>query len=111
MPTRYHSESDYENHQRAAQLHDQAAEAHRTAAAHYGENDRGTEREQSRRALEHSRQAYFCAQSVHDDVSSERGYELFENDGTPSPDDDLWKIRAYSDDMPGDVWFSNKEWL
>jgi hypothetical protein len=39
MSTRYNHGSHYENHQRAAELHDQAAHAHRAAAEHRGKQD------------------------------------------------------------------------
>ena len=57
MSTRYDG-SHYENHQRAAELHDIAAHAHRTAAEHHGKQDHQIGQERSRQALEHSLDAY-----------------------------------------------------
>ena len=54
MSTRYNNGSHYENHQRAAELHDGAAHAHRSAAEQRGKQDHLTGQEQSRQALEHS---------------------------------------------------------
>ena len=39
MSTRYNNGSHYENHQRAAELHDAAAHAHRTGAEQHGKQD------------------------------------------------------------------------
>jgi hypothetical protein len=50
MSTRYNSGSHYENHQRAAELHDLAAHAHRSALQH-GQQDHETGHEHSRQAL------------------------------------------------------------
>jgi hypothetical protein len=52
MSTRYNNGSHYENHQRAAELHDGAAHAHRVGEEH-GKRDHLTAHEQSRQALEH----------------------------------------------------------
>ena len=57
MSTRYNNGSHYENHQRAAELHDGAAHAHRVAQQH-GKQDHLTGHEQSRQALEHSQTAH-----------------------------------------------------
>ena len=53
MSTRYNNGSHYENHQRAAELHDGAAHAHRVGEEH-GKQEHLTGHESSRRALEHS---------------------------------------------------------
>ena len=52
MSTRYNNGSHYENHQRAAELHDGSAHAHRSAAEQRGKQDHLTGQEQSRQALE-----------------------------------------------------------
>ena len=57
MSTRYNNGSHYENHQRAAELHDLAAHAHR-AAQQSGKQDHETGHELSRQALEHSLAAH-----------------------------------------------------
>lgn len=53
MSTRYNNGSHYENHQRAAELHDGAAHAHLSSEQH-GKQDHLTGHEHSRQALEHS---------------------------------------------------------
>jgi hypothetical protein len=46
------------SHQRAAELHDLAAHAHRAAAAHHGKEDHQTAHEHSKQALEYSNKAH-----------------------------------------------------
>ena len=58
MSTRYKNGSHYENHQRAAELHEAAAHAHLTAEQHAGQQDHPTGHERSRQALEHSGEAH-----------------------------------------------------
>jgi hypothetical protein len=53
MSTRYNDGSHYENHQRATELQNGAAHAHRVGEQH-GKQDHLTGHEQSRQALEHS---------------------------------------------------------
>ena len=57
MSTRYNNGSHYQNHQRAAELHDAAAHAHRVAGRQ-DQQDHLTGHERSRIALEHSRTAH-----------------------------------------------------
>ena len=57
MSTRYNDGSHYENHQRAAELHDGAAHAHRVAEVQ-GKQDHLTPHELTRQALEHSQNAH-----------------------------------------------------
>jgi hypothetical protein len=58
MSTRYNNGSHYENHQRAAELHDLAAHAHRTAEERRGKQDHLADSELSRQLLEHSENAH-----------------------------------------------------
>ena len=92
MSTRYNNGSHYENHQRAAELHDVAAHAHRVAEQH-GQPDHLTGHEHSRQALEHSQNAYLHSQATsafgHDDIAA-LAHELWQARGCPegSPDED-----------------------
>ena len=63
MSTRYNNGSHYENHQRAAELHDAAAHAHRAAGQH-GQQEHLTDHEQSRLALERSKDAHRHSQEA-----------------------------------------------
>ena len=55
----------HEEHRRAAELHELAAAAHRTAAEHNEKGDVTTAVWHSERALEYSDQAYKLAQEAH----------------------------------------------
>lgn len=55
----------HEEHRRAAELHELAATAHRTAAEHNEKGDYTTEIWHSQRALEYSEQAYKLAKEAH----------------------------------------------
>jgi hypothetical protein len=57
MSTRYNNGSHYENHPKAAEMHDLAAHAHRSASQH-GQEEHLTDHERSRQALEHSAAAF-----------------------------------------------------
>jgi hypothetical protein len=54
-----------DSHQRAAELHELAAHAHRTAAVHHGKEDHATGHELSRQALEHATKAFALSQQAH----------------------------------------------
>ena len=54
-----------DSHQKAAEYHDLAAHAHRTAAAHYEKGEHQTGHEHSRQALDHSQRAYEAAQEAY----------------------------------------------
>jgi hypothetical protein len=56
--------SHYQNQQRAAELHDLAAHAHRAAAEERGKQDHLTGHERSRQALEHTDRAHLHTQKV-----------------------------------------------
>jgi hypothetical protein len=92
MSTRYNNGSHYENHQRAAELHNVAAHAHRVAEQH-GQQDHLTGHEHSRQALEHSDKAHVLSEAAstfgHDDISA-LAHELWQARGCPegSPDED-----------------------
>ena len=63
MSTRYNNGSHYENHQRAAELHDAAAHAHRVGE-HQGKQDHLTGHEHSRQALVDSQEAHEQTQTA-----------------------------------------------
>jgi len=54
------------SHYRAAELHEQAAHAHRAAAVHHGKEDHLTGHELSRQALEHANMAFKGSQEAHE---------------------------------------------
>ena len=98
MSTRYNNGSHYENHQRAAELHDVAAHAHRTAHEQSGKLDHLTGPQHSREALEHSRRAH--ERTVHGDATfghneiAARAYEIWQNRGCPEGSSEADWFRA-----------------
>ena len=62
-----------DSHQRAAELHELAAHAHRAAAVHHDKQDHLSGQEQSRQALEHSMLAFNWSQ--HANHQSEKATE------------------------------------
>jgi len=106
MSTRYNNGSHYENHPRAAELHDGAAHAHRVASVTHEKQDHQTGHELSRQALEHSREAHKQTRHIHDESADGHGnlghediagvaYALWEARGCPvgSPDEDWFHAR------------------
>jgi hypothetical protein len=90
MSTRFNNGSHYENHQRAAELHDLAAHAHRSADDHRGKQDHLTGAEHSRQALEHSQAAHeHTFQTIHGVATfghneiAARAHEIWQSKGCP----------------------------
>src|SRR5580700_6163303 len=90
MSTRYNNGSHYENHQRAAELHDLAAHAHRVAEQH-GKQDHLTGHEYSRQALEHSQEAHQHTEGL----AARRGISSFAHTEIAALAYDLWARRGY----------------
>jgi hypothetical protein len=100
MSTRYNNGSHYENHQRAAELHDVAAHAHRSAEEHRGQQDHLTGAEHSRQALEHSEDAHGhtfrthqgAAPFGHQEIAA-RAHAIWQSKGCPegSADEDWFR--------------------
>ena len=100
MSTRYNDASHYENHQRAAELHDGAAHAHRVAEQQ-GKQEHLTGHELSRQASEHhASHDHQAAPTVghgiaafgHAEIAA-RAYELWQERGSPegSPEEDWFR--------------------
>jgi hypothetical protein len=100
MSTRYNNGSHYENHQRAAELHDLAAHAHRAAEQH-GKQDHLTGHEHSRQALEHSQQAH---EHTHK-LSSEHGIITTSQQDIAALAYELWVGRGRPEGSPEQDWF------
>jgi hypothetical protein len=99
MSTRYNNGSHYENHQRAAELHDLAAHAHRAAEQH-GQQEHETGHEHSRQALEHSQAAHRQTQlSV-----NRHGIETFGHREIAELAHRLWQARGCPDGSPEEDW-------
>jgi hypothetical protein len=100
MSTRYDNGSHYENHQRAAELHDGAAHAHRVAEQQ-GKQDHLTGHEHSKQALEHSQQAHQHTQAA----ASGLGVTEFGHDEIAALANELWHARGCPEGSPEEDWF------
>jgi len=106
MSTRYNDGSHYENHQRAAELHDAAAHAHRVAEQH-GNQDHLTGHEHSRQALEHSENAHQHTQAA----SNRHGIATFGHNDIAALAYHLWQARGCPDGSSEEDWFHAAEEL
>jgi hypothetical protein len=100
MSTRYNSGSHYENHQRAAELQDGAAHAHRVGEEH-GKEEHLTGHERSRQNAEHSGDAAVHSQTAttgHDAVA-------FGHDEIAAFAHELWVARSCPEGSPEEDWF------
>jgi hypothetical protein len=94
MSTRYNNGSHYENHQRAAELHDGAAHAHRAGEQH-GKQEHLTGHEQSRQALEHHPSP----------TDSGVGHFEFGHEEIGALARELWKARGCPKGSPEEDWY------
>ncbi len=111
MSTRYNNGSHYENHRRAAELHDAAAHAHSVAEQH-GKQDHLTGQEHSRRALELSHAAHQHTQAA----SAGHGVlghntAAFGHADLAALAHELWQARGCPDGSPEEDWFHAAEQL
>jgi hypothetical protein len=106
MSTRYNDGSHYENHQRAAELQDGAAHAHRVAEQQ-GKQDHLTGQEHSRQALEHSQDAHEQTQAP----TIGHGIAAFGHDDIAALARELWQARGCPDGSPQEDWFRAVEEL
>jgi hypothetical protein len=106
MSTHQHNGSHYENHQRAAELHDEAAHAHRAAEQH-GQQDHLTGNELSRQALEHSQKAHQHSQ----EITVGHGIAAFGHDEIAALAQEFWQARGCPEGSPQEDWFRAVEEL
>jgi len=104
MSTRYNDGSHYENHQRAAELHDGAAHAHRVGEQQ-GKQDHLTGHEHSRQSMEHTPGARQHNQPA-GDVSADFGHE-----DIAARAYELWYARGCPQGSPRQDWFRALEEL
>ena len=98
------------DHYRAAELHDFAAHAHRVAAESHDNKDHLTGHEQSRRALEHSGQAFQLTQQVFRESSGHPAVAK-EFDKTAILAHQLWCERGCPEGSPDVDWHLASEQL
>lgn len=99
MSTRYNNGTPYENHQRAAELHDSAAHAHRVAEQ-LGNQDHLTGHEHSRQALEHSQDAHLDTKPA----TAGHGIAAFRHAEIAALAYELWQARGCPDGSPEEDW-------
>ena len=109
MSTRYNNGSHYENHQRAAELHDGAAHAHRVAEQH-GKPDL-TGGEHSRLALEHSQIAHERTAQMNQTGLGEHASSSFGHTDIAALAHELWIGRGCPEGSPDEDWFHAAEEL
>jgi hypothetical protein len=112
MSTRYNDGSHYENHQRAAELHDGAAHAHRVGEQH-GKQDHLTGHEHSRQAPEHSRDAFLGLADYQQIHLAATGHPIatFGHDDIAALAHELWRARGCPDGSPEQDWFQAQKEL
>jgi hypothetical protein len=106
MSTRYNDGSHYENHQRAAELHDVAAHAHRVGEQQ-GKEEHLTGQEHSRQALEHSEDAHRLTQAA----TVGHGIIAFGHADIAALANELWHARGCPEGSPQEDWFHAVEEL
>jgi hypothetical protein len=102
MSTRYNDGSHYENHQRAAELQDVGAHAHRTADEQRGKQDHITGHEHSRQALEHSHAAH---------ERTEHGAPTFGHNEIAARAHQIWEAKGCPEGSSEEDWFQAAEEL
>jgi hypothetical protein len=106
MSTRHNNGSHYENHQRAAELEDEAAHVHRVGEQQ-GKQDHLTGQEHSRQALEHSEAAHQHPQAA----KVGHGIAAFGHDDIAALARELWQARGCPAGSPQEDWFHAVEEL
>jgi len=93
VSTRFNDGSHYENHPRAAELHEGAEHAHR-AAEHSGQQEHLTSHEHSRQEQEH-----------HPHQQSQReGTHMFNHEDIAALAHEFWQARGCPDGSPDVDW-------
>jgi hypothetical protein len=105
MSTRYNNGSHYENHQRAAELHDNSAHVHRQAAETHEKQDHQTRQEHSRHALEHSQKAHQNTKDLLPKTVNEHGVAIFGHEDVAALAHRLWQARGCPDGSADEDWF------
>ena len=106
MSTRYNDGSHYENHQRASELHDGAAHAHRVAEQQ-GKPEHLTGPELSRQGQEHSQ----TPRQNTDVTTVGHGVTAFGHSDIAALAYELWQARGCPDGSSEEDWFRAAEIL
>jgi hypothetical protein len=105
MSTSHDQGSHYDNHQRAAELHDLAAHAHRVAEQH-GKQEHLTGPEHSRQSQERSQQTPQRTQAA-----AAHGIAAFGHADIAALAYQLWEARGCPEGSPQEDWFHAAEQL
>ena len=108
MSTSHDNGSHYDNHRRAAEMHDKAAHMHRAASASRDHQDHATGHEETRRALEHSHEAYQRTELTHQVAAQQ--HRLTDSD-ISAVAYELWVARGCPEGSPEHDWEHAKERL
>jgi hypothetical protein len=92
--------SQYENHQRATELHDVAAHAHRVGEQH-GKQEHLTGQEHSRQEFEHAQDAHSHSQTA----TAGHGIIAFGHEEIAARARELWRERGCPEGSPDEDWF------
>ena len=106
MSQRYKDGSHYEDHQRADELQDGGAHAHRVGEQH-GKQDHPTGREHSRQQIEHSPEAHEHSQTT----TTGHGVIAFGHNEIAALAHELWKARGCPAGSADEDWFRAVEQL
>jgi Protein of unknown function (DUF2934) len=102
MSTRYNDGSHYENHQKATELQDGAAHAHRVGEEH-GKQEHLSGHEQSRQAHEHSPDDHRHSPET---ATVGHGIAAFGHADIAALAYELWQARGCPDGSPEEDWFN-----
>ena len=106
MSKRYNDGSHYENHPRAAELHEGAAHAHGVGELH-GQQEHLTGSEHSRQELEHLPEG---RENGHGGTVG-HGIASFGHDETAALALELWRARGCPEGSPDEDWYQAVEQL
>lgn len=111
MSTRHKNGSKTEQHQRAVELDDRTAHAHRSAAERRDKQDHLTGHERSQQALEHSHQAHVQTGKAHLGGALQHDDAVLRYEETATLAHTLWQARGCPDGSPNEDWFQASEML
>ena len=104
MSTRNKNGSDFQDHQRAAELHEAAAHAHLSAAERHEKQDHRTGHELTRRALEHSEKAFHQTSRMLSGDVNEHGVPMFHHDDVAALAYQFWQDRGCPEGSGEEDW-------
>jgi hypothetical protein len=110
MSKRYNDGSHYENHPRAAELHEGAAHAHGVGERH-GQQEHLTGSEHSRQELEHSELEHSPAHQNGHGGTVGHGIASFGHEETAALAFELWRARGCPEGSPDEDWYRAVEEL